>query len=330
LQKTLEVLRQDSLISQYMSVLLAMDDQYLATQFRRLLRRYTGATPESIVEVLCPTLIRIKSLDKEIIKLPTQAHYRASFNVDLTNENIELIVRGRTGKFVPGDFDKGGVWREIAKGRFIQVDYERGVAEGEIYTGGPKANLIASLDLLSEDDLLEIDQYGAAAKVLSGLAEHLLSISLNAKGYEVRRMPEDMARHLGGYANYDFEITKDGVTKKVEVKSLWGTNTRFARLIHSTTSKPAGNYQDWSEQQRKNYYPTSSCKFATQDIFAVSLFLRTGNIGDFAFARSVPKDVAEYGLPRASKFPDHVNQNPVCEIGDGTWFKDIDAVWELD
>ena len=126
-------------------------------------------------------------------------------------------------------------------------------------------------------------------------------------------MPEDMAQHIGTYRNYDFEVEKKGVRKKVEVKSLWGTNTKFARLIHSKTDG----------------YPTSSCKFATQDFFAVSLFLRTGRIQDFAFARSVPKNVKLYGLPRAGKFPAHVNQNPPCAVGDGTWFGSLDEVWNL-
>ena len=82
-------------------------------------------------------------------------------------------------------------------------------------------------------------------------------------------------------------------------------------------------------QQKANYYPTSSCKFATQDLFAVSTFLRSGNIEEFAFARSVPKDKKPYGLPRSRKFPEHVSQNPSCSIGDGTWFGTIDEVWKL-
>ena len=122
-----------------------------------------------------------------------------------------------------------------------------------------------------------------------------------------------MAKHIGGYTYFDFEVEKKGVTKRLEAKSLWGTNTKFARLIHSKTDG----------------YPTSSCKFATQDFFAVSLFLRTGRIQDFAFARSVPKDVKSYGLPRAGKFPAHVNQNPSCALGDGTWLGSLDEVWYL-
>lgn len=244
--------------------------------------------------------------------MPGELHWRASFSVKITAENRSALQRGRTGKFVPAAYCDGGVWREIAKGRIIEVDLENKIAHGEIYTGARRQELEAALEVLELGDALEIDQYGASAKVLSGLTEYYLVQAGEAGGYSVRRMPEDTARHLGAYYNYDFEFEKDGVVRKVEVKSIWGTNTRYARLIHSLSPG----------------YPTSSCKFDTQDIFAVSLFLRTGNIRDFAFARSVPRDVKPYGLPRAAKHPEHVNQNPLCEIGDGTWFATIDEVWD--
>jgi hypothetical protein len=296
----------------------------------RLLRRYRGATTEGLVAVLCPLLIPIESLDKEIIKLEGQSHYRASFRIKITPENYSVVQRGRTGKFIPGNYHEGGTWREIAKGRFIEIDNDTDTASGEIYTGGTKEKLEEALKTLTENDLLEIDQYGAAAKVLSGLAEYELCKMVKAQGYKIKRMPEDMARHLGAYPNYDFEFEKDGVTKRIEVKSLWGTNTEYARLIHSTTSKPKGDPETWTEEQKKNYYPTSSCRFQTQDIFAVSLFLRTGDIRDFAFARSVPADEKPYGLPRSTGYAEHVHQNPRCNIGDGVWFANIDDVWNLD
>ena len=294
------------------------------------MRRYRGSTPKAFVDVLCPMLIPIFTIDDEIKKSTGQNHYRASFSVQITKQNKSMLCRGRTGKFVPGTFTRGGIWREIAKGRIIDVDAASSTAYGEIYTGGRETDLEKALSELSLDDLLEIDQYGAAAKVLSGLAEHSLVECLTVKGYTVTRMPEDMARHLGSYPNYDFKVSKGDQEKNVEVKSLWGTNTRFARLIHSTTSMPGGNPGEWTEEQRRNYYPTSSCKFATQDIFAVSLFLRTGNIQDFAFARSIPANNQTRGLPRASNHPEHVNQNPLCEVGDGVWFNSIDEVWALD
>ncbi len=235
------------------------------------MRRYGGATPTGFVDVLCPLLIPLHSFDPTIIKLPGQSHWRASFTVELTEETQGVLVRGRTGKFVPGEFANGGLWREIAKGRIVDVDERATLAHGEIYTGGTKSDLANAISQFRGTELLEIDQFGAAAKVLSGLAEFELVRIAEAAGYTVRRMPEDMARHLGSYRNYDFEFTKNAVTKKVEVKSIWGTNTRFARLIHSLTTRPHGDPSNWTEEQRRNYYPTSSCKFSTQDIFAVSV-----------------------------------------------------------
>lgn len=239
------------------------------------------------------------------------------------------MASGRTGKFVPNDAGRAGLWREIAKGRLIKIDAANGIAFGEIYVSGNKINLEKALEELDADDLWEVDQYGASAKVLSALSEFYLVQHAKLRGYEVVRMPEDMARHLGEYPNFDFIFTKNGVSKRIESKSLWGTNTRYARLIHSTTKPPSGAEEIWTEGQRKNYYPTSSCKFATQDIFAVSLFLRTGRIQDIAFARSIPQDIAPYGLPRSTGYPEHVHQNPVCEVGNGVWFSNIDDVWYL-
>ena len=298
---------------------------------KMLTRRYKAA-PEALIAVLCPLLIPIHTLDKKIFIVSGQNHSRASFTVKLTAETSGVLVRGRTGKFVPASYGGGEPgWREIAKGRIIDVDEKTGVAQGEIYLGfgGKEEELKAALDQLTEKDFLEIDQYGVAAKALSGLTEYYLVEQLKTRGFHVVRMPEDMAAHLGSYKNFDFLIERAGVTKRLEVKSLWGTNTKFARLIHSTTTKPKGNPDTWTSEQKANYYPTSSCKFTTQDFFAVSMFLRTGNIEEFAFARSIPKDVESYGLPRSRSYPEHVSQNPLCNIGDGTWFADIDGVWTL-
>ena len=286
---------------------------------------------EALIAVLCPLLIPIRSLDTHIFKRPDESHYRGSFTVQVTDENRTVLQRGRTGKFVPAGFGEGRVtsWKEIAKGRIIEVDRVTGIASGEVYVGGGRKRLEPALNELTQADYLEIDQYGAAAKVLSGLAEYHLVEIVEAAGYTVHRMPEDMARHLGSYANFDFEFEKNGVVTKVEVKSIWGTNTEFARLIHSTTTRPEGPESSWTDQQRQNYYATSSCKFSTQDVFAVSLFLRTGDIRDFAFARSVPSDFKPYGLPQAAGHSEHINQNPRCDIGDGVWFATIDEVMNL-
>lgn len=282
------------------------------SMFKEIMKRYGGVEPKAVQAILSPLLIPIRDLNRQIFKIEGQSHYRASFNVNVTPETEQVLVRGRTGKFVPSGYVDGGPWREIAKGRIIEVS--NGIALGEVYTGGSRIQLELALNELTEKDYFEVDQYGTAAKVLSGLAEYYLAKHAIEAGYSVRRMPEDMARHLGTYPNYDFEFTKNGVTKRVEVKSLWGTDTRYARLIHSKTKG----------------YKTSSCKFFTQDIFAVSLFLRKGNIRDFAFARSVPVDVKPYGLPRSTEDPEYVHQNPPCEIGNGTWFASLDEVWDLE
>jgi hypothetical protein len=298
---------------------------------KMLTRRYT-ADREALIAVLCPLLVPIHTLDKTIFVAAGQNHARATFTVKVNEETSGVIVRGRTGKFVPASYGGGEPgWREIAKGRIVNVDTTTGLAEGEIYLGfgGRADELEAAIVELTASDFLEIDQYGVAAKALSGLSEYYLVENLKARGFHVIRMPEDMAAHLGAYMNFDFLVERDGVQKRLEVKSLWGTNTSFARLIHSTTTRPQGPDETWTPSQRANYYPTSSCKFATQDFFAVSLFLRTGIISEFAFARSIPRDVQPHGLPRAKKYPEHMSQNPSCSVGDGTWFATLDDVWEL-
>jgi hypothetical protein len=308
-----------------------MPEMDSAEAMRLLTRRYT-ADPDALIAVLCPMLLPLRSLDKTVFIAPGQRHARATFTVALTEETYGVIVRGRTGKFVPAGYGTGEPgWREIAKGRIIDVRPADGFAEGEVYLGfgGDEASLTEAIEQLTAADFLEIDQYGVAAKALSGLSEYYLVQDLRNRGYRVHRMPEDMASHLGAYMNFDFIAEKNGIQKRLEVKSLWGTNTRFARLIHSTTTRPKGDPDTWTAQQRANYYPTSSCKFATQDFFAVSLFLRTGNIAEFAFARSVPRTEQAYGLPAARRYPEHVGQNPLCSVGDGSWFATLDEVWDL-
>ncbi len=297
--------------------------------YEKIKKRYGDVEPEALEAVLAPIAIPIKDLDKTIIKLEGQSHWRATFRIDVDDSNIQFMQRGMTGKFVSQAYvENNGVWREICKGRIIEIDTINNVAVGEIYVGKQKSHLKSALDELTEKDYLEIDQYGASAKVLSSLAEYYLAKHAEDRGYIVKRMPEDTARHLGTYYNYDFEFEKNGTVKKIEAKSIWGTNTDYARLIHSTTTKPKGPESEWTEQQKKTYYPTSSCKFTTQDIFAVNLFLRTGNVKDFAFAKSVSIANDPNGLPYAAKFPEHVNQNPICKIDNKTWFATIDEVWD--
>jgi len=299
--------------------------------FKRISKRYSDADPQALEAVLTPILIPVKSLDRRVFKNTGENHWRGSFEMNLDPAWSHLMQRGATGKFIPSGFVQGEPWREICKGRIIEVDIHANLVRGEVYLGKSNKNdLEIAIAELTENDFLEIDQFGASAKILSSLSEYYLADQAKQSGYTVRRMPEDTARHLGSYYNYDFEFEKDGITKKVEVKSLWGTNTDYARLIHSKTSKPKGTPNEWTPAEIKRYYPTSSCKFETQDFFAVSLFLRTGNIKEFAFARSVSIKDQPHGLTFAVSHPDHVHQNPSCTIGDGSWFATIDEVWELE
>jgi hypothetical protein len=296
--------------------------------YNRIKKRYGDVDPEALEAVLAPITIPIKEIDKIVFKVKGQTHWRATFKIEINQRFYELLEKGMTGKFVPRDYvENNGIWREICKGRIIDFDLNNNLAIGEIYVGKEKSALEGALAELTVQDYLEVDQYGASAKVLSSLAEYYLAKHGNARGYLVKRMPEDTAKHIGAYYNYDFQFIKNGIIKKVEAKSLWGTNTDYARLIHSTTTKPKGDPKAWTAEQIKNYYPTSSCKFSTQDIFAVNLFLRTGNIKDFAFAKSISTADDPNGLPYASKFPEHVNQNPKCLIDNKTWFASIDEVW---
>lgn len=288
--------------------------------YRTLTRRYGDLQPEALQKVLCPLHVPIVSINPTVFR--QGSIWRASFTAEVNAESREVLQPGRTGKFVPAAHLAGGPWREIAKGRITGMSQDGSSAAGEVYVGESKGALEVALGELSDGDYLEIDQYGASAKVLSALAEAELATQLTQVGYEIRRMPEDTAAHLGVYPNYDFDVVRaDGEIRKVEVKSLWGTNTKYARLIHSKSTGV--------DKGQPNFYATSSCKFATQDAFAVSLFLRTGDISSFAFARSVPDDIEEHGLRRSSKYRDYVNQNPLCEVGDGTWFGSLDEVWDL-
>src|SRR5438876_9501695 len=128
----------------------------MATDFRvlfeKISQRYRGIEPEALEAVLRPVLIPIDTLDKSIIKLPKQTHYRASFSIRITPTDQQLLQRGRTGKFVPRSYTEGGPWREIAKGRIISVEREAGIANGEVYKGGGRDALEKALENLSSDD----------------------------------------------------------------------------------------------------------------------------------------------------------------------------------
>jgi hypothetical protein len=279
----------------------------------QILRRFAGATPEMLAEVLTPLQVEIVSIDLDSVEKRGTA-WSVLFRGQPGHSNTH-VVRGRTGKVVPlGSAIGDEPWREIIKARIHEADSAGCV--GELHAPR-RADLEERLrDIVETEVVLEIDRFGAAAKVESALTEVAFERQALREDFLVWRMPEDTARHLGTYARYDFRL-RDKISdleQRFELKSLWGTDSRYARLISSKTSTN----------------PTSSPRFDAQDFFAVNLWLRTGNVTDIAFARSVPRTSEHpHGLPVAPSFPEHVNQNPLCEIGDGTWFRSIREVWEL-
>jgi len=91
----------------------------------------------------------------------------------------------------------------------------------------------------------------------------------------------------------------------------------FCPVIHSTTKKPKGDPSNWTPQQVANYYPTSSCKFTTQDVLRSHVLAKAGILANLHSHARSQKTKKPFGLPRARKVPDHVGQNPSCDIGDG-------------
>lgn len=285
---------------------------------KELKQRFGPIDIDDLQKSLIPVYLPIKEIAKgEIVR-------RGSFyTVDIViegGEKISHLTRGSTGKVIPGNFvEASGTWKEIGKCRIHEVGDE--YARGEFLAkSGQKGDLEEALNEVRETDYLEIDRYGIAAKLKSALAEQAFANIVREAGYDVTRMPEDLAKHLmdeEGHPNFDFIVEKGNIRRRVEVKSLWGTDTSKARLIHSKSKD----------------YKTSSCKFKTQDIFAVNLWLRTGNIYDFGFAVSEYEENHPNGLPCATKSGDnlveYVHQNPELQNGDGRWFSDFEKVVEL-
>jgi hypothetical protein len=91
-----------------------MDVDYKAL-FERLTKRYGDVTPKALESIFCPVLIPIHTLDKTIHKVAGQSHYRANFTIKIDADCEDLVVPGRTGKFVPKTYKDGSVWREITE-----------------------------------------------------------------------------------------------------------------------------------------------------------------------------------------------------------------------
>ena len=285
--------------------------------FEKISWKYGGISAQMLEKVLIPKYFEIIEIKEDIVRFGSA--YAVMIKIKL-DRDFECIVRGQTGKILSKGFIQGKeYWRELGKVRIHEYNDEHAIAELFSKTG-KRDDLLKTLKNVKIGDFLEIDSYGISAKLTSALSELAFSEIAKKDGFIVKRMPEDIAKHLmreDGYYNYDFELMKDKIIKKVEVKSLWGTDTDKARLIHSKSKD----------------YITSSCKFKTQDIFAVNLYLKTGNIMDFAFAVSEYEGNHKLGLPCATskegKLTEYVHQNPIVDFSNEKWFKTISEVWKI-
>lgn len=281
-----------------------------------LLQRFGGATPEMLDRVLSPYRLRVISIQKQHgLRGKTMVTFRAKVPKDAWT----TFEEGTTGKVVPKDYvEADGSWREIIKGR-IRKSFADHV-EGELYFDA--ARYAKALSEVREGDYLEIDPFGVTSKIESALTEAAFFLQAQQCGFNVTRMPENVAKHIGTQNYYDFKLEKDGKTYRVELKSLWGTDTTKARLIH-TVSRDGGGKN--SIRKDRQVWSTSSCRFKDQDIFAVAMWLRTGKITEFAFALSASNhESPNWGLPRVPKHPAHVTQNPpIPDPPSGPWTTDL-------
>ena len=281
---------------------------------KNILKRYQGMSEEAFENIFCPTLIPVHKIVKNVFLMPAQQHWRASFQIEIREEYSELMMEGREGTFVPASYARGeGEWKNLAKGRIVNVDKDSKIAYGEILFGNTKEELTAALENLKEEDYFEIEEYEISEKITTSLVEYNLVQLAKKGGYQVVKLPRVRGKAADAPDEYPFEFIKGGVTKRIQVKSLWPEEPKYARLI----------------QPKSNRYLTGNCKFDAQDIFAVSLYPRTGNTMDFAFARSISKNEDSiHGLEEARGFAGFVVQNPECEIDNIVWVDSLDGVWQ--
>jgi hypothetical protein len=70
-----------------------MADELTPDAAMKLLTRRYGADPKALLSVLCPLLVPIHTLDKHIFVAPGQKHSRATFTVQITEDNYGVLVR---------------------------------------------------------------------------------------------------------------------------------------------------------------------------------------------------------------------------------------------
>jgi len=289
---------------------------------QELIQRFRGATPEMVERVLTPYRFSITFIDTTVKKAKSHRYveFEAAIPADIWSE-LEL---GSSGKVVSREYVDGAAdWKELAKARVHSC--RDGKIRGELHLPG-RGRFDTALKVVKLGDCVEIDPFGVISKVESALVEAAFFTIARDHGWKATRMPENVAMHFGTQNYYDFKMQKGGDVVRAELKSLWGTDTTQCRLIH-TKSRSGGTGKNASRADRQ-IWRSSSCRFHDQDIFAVSLWLRTGCITDFAYAVSVPVAVhPDWGLPATSRYPEHVVQNIiVTHPPSGVWTSDIDTV----
>ena len=133
---------------------------------KNILKRYQGMSEDAFLKIFRPTLIPVSKVVKNVFLMPGQQHWRASFQIEIKEEYVSLIVEGRMGTFVPAAHVEGEEeWKAIARGRIINVDKENKIAYGEILCGNTKEELEAALEQMGESDYYEIDSYEMNDKI---------------------------------------------------------------------------------------------------------------------------------------------------------------------
>lgn len=255
-----------------------------------------------LVRVLTPYRLKIVKID---VTNGRRGATSAKFIAEVPSDVWSTFEPGITGKVVSRAHVEGREpFRELIKGRILGC--EPGLAKGELYFD--PARFPAAIVAVHPGDFLEIDPFGVTSKIESALCEAAFFTEARRSGFHVTRMPENVAKHVGTQNYHDFRLERDNQVYRVELKSLWGTDTTKARLIHTVSRSGGGKNSARDDRQTWN---TSSCRFQDQDLFAVSLWLRTGRITEFAYALSVANDEhPQWGLPKVPKHPTHVTQNP--------------------
>lgn len=286
-----------------------------------LVRRFRGATPEMIDRVLTPYRFPITKIGSEVKR--AKSHRYVEFEASIPTDVWSELETGSSGKVVPKEYVEGtSDWKELLKARVHTC--RDGRICGELHLPG-SGRFGTAREIVKVGDYVEIDPFGVTSKVESALVEAAFFTICRDRGWIATRMPENVAMHFGTQNYYDFRLKKGSEIIRVELKSLWGTDTTQCRLIH-TKSREGGTGKNAARADRQ-IWRSSSCRFHDQDIFAVNLWLRTGSIMDFAYAVSVPSDIdQDWGLPATRNYPEHVVQNIVVpDPPSGLWTPDLET-----